>query len=88
MTTWLRVRENHDSLPVDGRLIMRSGSEKLDGVAFVSGIQGVICTTYMDVEYHPTTGESRLRPVCGSVGIATPMDIFTIKETTPNWRVS
>jgi hypothetical protein len=74
--------------PLDGRLIMQSKNESVEGVAFVSGIQGVIATTFMVAVVTPKTGENRLKPVCGSAAIATPLDTLLIKEPTLNWRVS
>ena len=88
MTTLQNPSVGQDSLPIDGRLIPGSKNENMDGVAFVSGTQGVICTTFTVEEFHRTTGESRLKPVCGSAVLVIPMDIFTIGEITQNWRVS
>ena len=88
MTILQSQSENLGFLPIDGRLITRSKNENVDGVAFVSGIQGVICTTFMVEEYHRLTGESRLKPVCGSAVLVIPMDIFTIGEIAPHWRIS
>jgi hypothetical protein len=76
------------SVPVDGRLILRSRSESVEGVAFVSGIQGAIVTTFMVEVVTPKTGESNQKPVCGSAAIATLQDFLLIREPTLNWRVS
>jgi hypothetical protein len=67
---------------------MQSRNESVEGVAFVSGMQGAICTTFMVEEYHRRTGKRVLKPVCGSAVLATHMDMFTIGEITPNWRIS
>lgn len=88
MTTLLNPSVGQDLLPIDGRLITKSRNESVDGVAFVSGIQGVICTTFTVEEYHRLTGKSRLKPVCGSAVLVTPMDFFTIGEITQNWKIS
>ena len=88
MTTSLSQSENLGFLPIDGRLITRSKNENVDGVAFVSGIQGVICTTFTVEEVSLLTGKSRLKPACGSAVLVTPMDIYTLGEIIPNWKVS
>ena len=88
MTTSPKVSEHLDSLPLDGRLITKSRHESVDGVAFVSGTQGVIATTFMVEEFHLLTGKSRQKPVYGSAVLVIPMDIFTIGAITQNWRVS
>lgn len=88
MTILLNPSAGRDSLPIDGRLIMRSKNENVDGVAFVSGTQGVICTTFTVEEFHRLTGKSRLKPACGSAVLAIPMDFFTIGEITQNWKIS
>ena len=75
-------------LPLDGRLITQSRNESVEGVAFVSGMQGLICTTFMVAVVTPKTGESNQKPVCGSAVIATLSDILQQKEPTPNWKVS
>ena len=88
MTTSQNPSVGRDSLPIDGRLIMKSRHENVDGVAFVSGTQGVICTTFTEEGYHRITGERMPHRVCGSAVLVIPMDIFTIGEITPHWRVS
>ena len=88
MTTSQNQSVSQGLLPIDGRLILSSKDESVEGVAFVSGIQGVICTTFLVEEFHLLTGKSRLKPVCGSAAIATPTDSFIGRVTTPNWRVS
>ena len=88
MTTSQRVKDGLGSLPLDGRLITKSRHESVDGVAFVSGTQGVIATTFMVEEFHRLTGKSRLTPAFGSAVLAIPMDLFTIGEITQHWRVS
>ena len=88
MTTSQNPSVGQDSLPIDGRLIPGSKNESVEGVAFVSGTQGVICTTFLVEEFHRQTGRSRLKPVCGSAVLVIPMDIFTIGVITPHWRVS
>jgi hypothetical protein len=87
MTTSHGRNEGQGSLPIDGRLITKSRNENVDGVAFVSGTQGVICTTFTVEEVHLITGESRLKPVCGSAALVTHWDISTIEDRTLNWRV-
>lgn len=88
MTTSPNPNENLGLLPIDGRLITKSKDENVDGVAFVSGIQGVICTTFTVEEVHLMTGKSRLMPVCGSAVLAIPMDFFTFGEITQHWKIS
>ena len=75
-------------LPLDGRLIPQSKNESVDGVAFVSGIQGAIVTTFMVEAVTPPVGGSNLKPVCGSAAIATLQDILLIKAPTLKWRIS
>ena len=87
MTTSQNQNAGLGSLPLDGRLITQSKNESVEGVAYVSGMQGVICTTFMVEEFHLLTGKSRWKPVCGSVELATHTDLFTLKETLLNWRV-
>ena len=87
MTISLSQKGVPDYLPIDGRFIIKSENENVDGVAFVSGTQGVICTTFLVEEVHLLTGESRQTPVCGSAVLATPMDIYTLGEITPNWKI-
>ena len=87
MTTSPSRSEGPGLLPIDGRLIIKSKRENLDGVAFVSGTQGVICTTFSEEEVHLLTGKSRLKPVCGSAVLVIPMDIFTYGEITQNWKI-
>jgi hypothetical protein len=77
-----------EPLPLDGRLIPQSKNENVDGVAFVSGIQGVIVTTFMVEVVTPPIGGSNLKPVCGSVALATLQDSLLIREPTLNWRIS
>ena len=88
MTVFPEVSDGLGSLPLDGRLITQSRKENVDDVAFVSGMQGVICTTFMVEVRSQTTGKSSLLPVCGSVAVATLTDLFMLRETTPHWRVS
>ena len=88
MTTSPNPSEGLGYLPIDGRLIITSKDENLDGVAFVSGIQGVICTTFTVEEVHLMTGKSRWKPVCGSAALVIPMDFFTFGEITPHWKIS
>jgi hypothetical protein len=88
MTVPQDVKTNLGSLPLDGRLMPQSRSESVDGVAFVSGTQGVIATTFTVEEFHRQTGESRHRPVFGSAVLVIPMDIFTFGEIIQNWKVS
>ena len=88
MTTSLNLSDVQDSLPIDGRLITLSKNENVDGVAFVSGIQGVICTTFTVEEIQIPTGKSRLRHLCGSAAFATPWDISITGGRTLNWKIS
>lgn len=88
MTTIPKVNDGLGSLPLDGRLIPLSKNENVDGVAFVSGTQGVICTTFTEEGYHRITGERMPHRVCGSAVLVIPMDIFTIGEIVPHWRIS
>ncbi len=88
MTIYQRVKDGLGSLPLDGRLIPQSRHENVDGVAFVSGIQGVIATTFMVEEPTMKVGGSNLVHAFGSAVLAIPMDLFTIGEITQNWRVS
>ena len=87
MITLPNQNDAPDLLPIDGRLTISSKNESWDGVAFVSGIQGVICTTFMVEELLLRTGESRQKRVCGSAVLAIPMDLFTLGEITPNWKI-
>jgi hypothetical protein len=66
---------------------VRSKSESVEGVAFVSGIQGVIATTFTVEVVTLTTGEKVQKRACGSAAIATLQDFLLIKEPTLNWRV-
>ncbi len=75
-------------LPIDGRLVTQSRNENVDGVAFVSGIQGVICTTSTVEEIQIPTGKSRLRRFCLSAVLATPWDISITEGKTITWKVS
>lgn len=75
-------------LPLDGRLIPQSRNESVEGVAFVSGIQGVIVTTFTVAQETPIHGVSLLKPACGSAAIVTLPDILLRKEPTLNWKVS
>ena len=88
MTTSQKQNVGQGLLPIDGRLIMQSKNESVEGVAFVSGIQGVICTTFTVEVLSRTTGKKHLKHVCGSAAIATLTDLLMLRETTLNWRVS
>ncbi len=53
----------------------------MDGVPFVSGMQGLIVTTYMAEDFDQPPGENNPKPVCMFVELATPMDFFMPKVT-------
>ena len=88
MTTIPKVNDGLGSLPLDGRLIPLSKNENVDGVAFVSGMQGVVATTFLVEEVTIPLGEKTLKRVYGSATLVIPMDIFTIGELTPKWKIS
>jgi hypothetical protein len=75
-------------LPFDGRLITQSRNESVDGVAFVSGIQGVIATTFMVEAVDPIIGVKHLKRAYGSVELVTLSDIYRIEQERPKSRLS
>ena len=50
-------------------------------MVYVSGMQGLIATTYMAEDLNLPRGENNPKPVCIVAELATPMDIFMPKVT-------
>jgi hypothetical protein len=63
---------------------MRSRNENTDGVAFVSGIQGVIVTTSLVEVDTPHLGGKPQSLVSGCVGVVTHTEAFIKGVTTQN----
>lgn len=82
MTTLPRLSEEVVCLHIGGEYIPLYVSENVDGVAFVSGMQGLICTTFMVEEPDLPPGENGLMPYFLSAELVTPMDGYMPKVTT------
>jgi hypothetical protein len=65
-----KAPEPVDYLHIGGKRIPLYVIESVDGVPFVSGMQGQICTTYSVEDGTKTHGESNYRPFCISVDFA------------------
>lgn len=71
-------------LPRDAAPGILSKIENEDVVVFVSGMQGVICTMCMGEDLNQIPGENNPKPVCTVAELATPMDFYIPRVTTPS----
>jgi hypothetical protein len=71
-------------LPRDAAPITLSSIENEGVVLFVSGMQGLIATTYMAEDLNLPPGENNPKPVCILVELATPTDTYMPKVTILN----
>ena len=71
-------------LPRDAVPTMLFEIENEDVVVFVSGMQGVIATIFMGEDLNQIPGESNPKSVCTVVELATPMDFYIPRVTTPS----
>jgi hypothetical protein len=82
MTTLPRLSEEAVYKHIGGERTVKYVNENVEGVAFVSGMQGLIAITFMEEEPTETVGENKLTPCFLSVEVATPTDSYMPKVTT------
>ena len=71
-------------LPNDVLPIVRLPNENGEDVQYVSGMQGVIVITSTVEDLNQLPGENNPKPLYLLVDLATPMDLFIPRVTTPN----
>jgi hypothetical protein len=81
MTILPRLSEKAVCQHIGGERIPVFVNESVEGVAYVSGMQGLICTTFMGEAQTQEVGENKLTPCFLSVDLATPMDSYIPKVT-------
>lgn len=83
MTTFLSRNEKVGYIQKGNRRITLYEIESVDGVPFVSGIQGLICTTFTGVDERQPPGENNPKPVCMSVDLVTTKHGIFEREAIP-----